>query len=121
MKLLLLTTFIIFCTTVVAQSYRNFQSKVLAQKIPFENDNLNPIKNLNGDSLLKQMKKTSSINRKQSRIIYLQTDNMPCVVPSTPALGLIPNAWKQSDAFQIGLIPNGGAPKIFSIDLFKKD
>ena len=94
MKLLL---FIAFCFCSVCAFSQHDKNNPL-QLNP---ENLKKFKGTNSDSLQKQFReyfneKNSTANllsNMQGRIVILPQDHMPCVVPNTGGIAVIPNEW----------------------------
>jgi hypothetical protein len=115
MKLLLLPAFCIFCISIFAQVPRNNQGTM------DQNELFKKFKGTNRDTLRKQFQRylqrrdqTNSLANKQGNIVILPQDHMPCIIPASSTMAVIPNAWKGTTLPyqpQYHPIPNPALPK----------
>ena len=121
MKFLLLTAFVFIYVTASGQAYKNPPQTTTIEIDLLNNLNINNnYFNKNMDSLFNRFKNYKPHYNLLPGTIYLRQDNMPCIIPPTFGLGLIPNATNKNDAETIGLIPNAAIAKTYSIPLIIK-
>lgn len=119
MKLMLLSVTLVLFTTASGQGYEKSQPQFYTIDLLKQSGISNNFFNRNNDSLFTRILNYKSLQTLHPGINYLPIDNMLCIVPSTPSLGIIPNATKDIPSNQLGIIPNGAIPKTFTFPLIK--
>jgi hypothetical protein len=67
------------------------------------------------DSLKKLLLFNHTVNAPAPGVYKMPLDGMPCIVPDTKELAVIPNAWKSPITIPYsGTIPNPAIPRIFT-------
>lgn len=104
MKLLLLIGFIALYINTAAQKSQMGVSKNM--KEPGVSNHADA-QLMNKDSLIKKFK-DYFVAKQESKIYYLPQDQMPCLVPTSTNVALIPNAWVNVQIPFNTIMPNPG-------------
>lgn len=109
MKLLLTVASLFCCLTIFGQSERDNPSKLLKeyQRRQRFNSRLQFQRPIYKDSLIKDVKNFYSKDHHPG-IYYLPQDHMPCLVPDTRDIAVIPNGWSDIRVPFQSDIPNPG-------------
>lgn len=109
MKPFLLIGCLAFLHCASAQEFKVDIPKIMKHPNVFEQHKA-ATKPINMDSLVRSVQNFFT-TKHHSGLYDLPQDHMPCVVPDTEDIAIMPNAWLQSDQLLIPAIPNPGLRK----------
>jgi hypothetical protein len=110
MKLLLLAAFAVFSISASSQTFKTDVQKLMKESELGKrfNSRLQFQRPIYKDSLIKDLKSFLSSEKRGPGVYFLPQDNMPCLIPDTRDIAMMPNAWPSVQVPFKSAIPNPG-------------
>jgi len=122
MKLLLLAAFVVLFMSASSQTFKTDIPKLMKEPELRKrfNNRVQFQRPIYKDSLIKDLKSFLSSEKRGPGVYFLPQDNMPCLVPDTKDIAMIPNGWPSVQVPFKSAIPNPGLKNKLLIEPMSK-